>query len=40
MGVRRNIGELSRDRRKKREIKPTIVIISEGKDTELYLYKW
>ena len=26
MGIKRNIGELSRDKRKKREIKPTVLI--------------
>lgn len=34
MAIRKNIGELSREGRKKRKIRPTILIISEGKDTE------
>jgi len=33
MGVKRNIGELSRDKRRKRKGKPTILVVSEGKDT-------
>lgn len=39
MGVKRNIGELSRDKRRKRRVKPTILIISEGKDTEVNYFK-
>lgn len=39
MGLRRNIGELSRDKRPKRKIKPTVLIISEGKDTEVNYFK-
>lgn len=39
MGLKRNIGELSREKRKKREIKPTVLIISEGKDTEVNYFK-
>jgi hypothetical protein len=39
MGVKRNIGELSRDKRRKRKVKPTILIISEGKDTEVNYFK-
>lgn len=34
MAIRKNIGELSREGRKNRKIRPTILIISEGKDTE------
>ena len=39
MAVKRNIGELSRDRRPKRKVKPTILIITEGKDTEVNYFK-
>lgn len=39
MGVKRNIGELSRDKRRKRKVHPTILIISEGKDTEVNYFK-
>jgi len=35
MVARRDIGDLSRGKRKKRKVKPTILIISEGKDTEV-----
>ncbi len=39
MGVKRTIGDLSRDKRRKRKVKPTILIISEGKDTEVNYFK-
>lgn len=39
MAIRKNIGELSREGRKKRKIRPTILIISEGKDTEVNYFK-
>lgn len=39
MAVRRKIVELSRDKRKKRKIRPTILIICEGKDTEVNYFK-
>ena len=39
MGVKRTIGDLSRAKRRKRKVKPTILIISEGKDTEVNYFK-
>jgi len=39
MGVKRNIGELSRDKGRKRKVKPTILVVSEGKDTEVNYFK-
>ncbi len=39
MGVKRTIGDLSRDKRRKRKVHPTILIISEGKDTEVNYFK-
>ncbi|OAA91758.1 RloB family protein [Clostridium ljungdahlii] len=39
MAVKRKIVELSRDKRKKRKIRPTILIICEGKDTEVNYFK-
>ncbi|QAA31290.1 RloB family protein [Clostridium manihotivorum] len=39
MAVRRNVGGLSREKRHKRKIKPTILIISEGKDTEVNYFR-
>lgn len=39
MGVKRKIGELPRGNRRKRKVHPTILIISEGKDTEVNYFK-
>lgn len=39
MAVKKIIGETSREKRKKRKIRPTILIISEGKDTEVNYFK-
>lgn len=39
MAIKRNIGEVSRNKRKKRNVKPLILIISEGKDTEVNYFK-
>ena len=39
MGMKRNIGEISRERRRKRNVKPLILIVSEGKDTEINYFK-
>ncbi|MGH4118108.1 RloB family protein [Clostridium sp.] len=39
MGVKRTIGDLSRDKRRKRKVHPTILIVSEGKDTEVNYFK-
>jgi len=39
MGIKRNIGEVSREKRRKRKVKPLILIVSEGKDTEINYFK-
>lgn len=39
MGIKRNIGEISREKRRKRKVKPLILIVSEGKDTEINYFK-
>ena len=40
MGVKKVIWELSREKRQKRKAKPTVLIISEGKDTEVNYFKY
>lgn len=39
MGIKRNIGEVSREKRRKRKVKPLVLIVSEGKDTEINYFK-
>ena len=39
MGIKRNVGEVSREKRIKRKVKPLILIVSEGKDTEINYFK-
>lgn len=39
MGIKRNIGEISREKRRKRKVKPLVLIVSEGKDTEINYFK-
>lgn len=39
MGIKRNIGEVSREKRRKRKVNPLVLIVSEGKDTEVNYFK-
>lgn len=39
MGMKRNIGEVSREKRSKRKVNPLVLIVSEGKDTEVNYFK-
>lgn len=39
MGIKRNIGEVSREKRRKRKVNPLVLIVSEGKDTEINYFK-